>query len=214
MKRKELNALKAKRDELNAFAAWRAVAECLFVRNLAANNGNVFGLQQYRQWIIYKMYLDQVNILVCEMQKYYIQRILNAVQKQIANLNKKAYYRAKMATHLKHYRKLDVYEEKQAYLNKMLPLMITYRGSDFAQAFFIKAAVMDFIELNADVLTNEGIRYVEVNDFARFCLHDFEGLRNTVLVGEAGYKRAVKYLHNLLMNCAGKINGKAVLKLQ
>ena len=214
MKRKELNALRAKRDELNAFDAWRAVAECLFVRSLAANNGNVFGLQQYRQWIVYRMYLNQVNILVCQMQKYYIQRILNAVQKQIANLNKKAYYKAKMATHLKHYRKLTTHEEKQAYLNKMLPLMITYRGSDFAQAFFIKAAVMDFIELNADVLINEGIRYVEVNDFVRFCLHDFEGLKNTVLVGEAGYKRAVKYLHDLLMNCSGKINGKAILKLQ
>lgn len=213
MKRKELNALRAKRDELNAFDAWRAVAECLFVRSLAANNGNVFGLQQYRQWIIYRMYLNQVNILVCQMQKYYIQRILNAVQKQIANLNKKAYYTAKMATHLRHYVKLATYEEKQAYLNKMMPLMITYRGSDFAQAFFIKAAVMDFIELNANVLICEGITYVEVNDFVRFCLNDFEGLKNTGL-GEAGYKRAVKYLHNLLMNCSGKINGKTVLKLQ
>lgn len=214
MKRRELNALRAKRDELDVFDAWRAVAECLFVRSLAANNGNVFGREQFRQWIIYRMYLDKVNILVCQMQKYYSQRILNAVQKQIANLNKKAYYRAKMATHLRYYRKLTTHEEKQAYLNKMLPLMITYRGSDFAQAFFIKAAVTDFIELNANVLINEGIRYVEVNDFVRFCLHDFEGLKNTVLVGEAGYKKAVKYLHNLLMNCATKINGKAVLKLQ
>ena len=212
MKRKELEALRAKRDELNVFDAWRAVAECLFVRNLAANNGNVFGLQQYRQWIIYRMYLNQVNILVCQMQKYYIQRILNAVQKQIANLNKKAYYRAKMYTHLRYYRKLTTYEEKQAYLNKMLPLMITYRGSDFAQAFFIGAAVRDNIYLNANLLACEGITYVEVNDFVRLSLDDFECLKNEM--GEEWYRKAVKLLHNITTSVATKVNGKAVLKLQ
>lgn len=212
MKRKELNALKAKRDELNAFAAWRAVAECLFVRSLAANNGNVFGREQFRQWIIYSRYLDKVNILVCEMQKYYCQRIIAAQEKQIANIDKHVYYKVKMCTHLKHYVKLTTHEEKQAYLNKMLPLMITYRGSDFAQAFFIGAAVRDFIYLNADVLINEGIRYVEVNDFVRFCLNDMEGLKNKM--GEEWYRKAVKLIHSITTSVATKVNGKAVLKLQ
>ena len=34
MKRRELEALRAKRDELNVFAAWRAVAECLSTARL------------------------------------------------------------------------------------------------------------------------------------------------------------------------------------
>lgn len=212
MKRKELNALRAKRDELNAFDAWRAVAECLFVRSLAANNGNVFGREQYRQWIIYSRYLDKVNILVCEMQKYYCQRIIEAQEKQLANINKHVYYKVKMCTHLRHYVKLATYEEKQAYLKKMLPLMITYRGSDFAQAFFIGAAVRDFIYLNANVLACDGITYVGVKNFVSFCLNDMECLKNEI--GEAGYRKAVKLLHNITTSVATKVNGKTVLKLQ
>lgn len=216
MKRKKLNALRAKRDELNAFDAWRAVAECLFVRNLAANNGNVFGREQYRQWLIYSAYLNKVAIVVNHMKLYYCDRIIADLDKQIANNEKRAYYRVKMATHLKHYLKLDVYEEKRAYHEKMIPLMITYRGSDFAEAFYIEASVRNFIMQNANVLICDGITYVEVNDFARLCLlgnfEDFEVVKNTL--GEAGYKKAVKQLYKVLMNCAGKINGKVVLKLQ
>ncbi|QMC04571.1 hypothetical protein HVZ88_25405 (plasmid) [Escherichia coli] len=212
MKRKELNALRAKRDELNAFAAWRAVAECLFVRSLAANNGNVFGREQFRQWLIYSRYLDKVNILVCEMQKYYCQRIIAAQEKQLANIDKHVYYKVKMYTHLRHYVKLATYEEKQAYLNKMMPLMITYRGVDFAQAFFIGAAVRDVIYLNADVLINEGIKFVEVNDFVKFNLSDLEGLKNSM--GEAWYRKAVKLIHSILTSVATKVKGKTVLKLQ
>lgn len=212
MKRKELNALRAKRDELNAFEAWRAVAECLFVRSLAVNNGNVFGREQYKQWIIYHNYLNRVNILVCEMQKYYCQRIIAAQEKQIANINKHVYYKVKMCTHLRHYVKLATHKEKQAYLNKMMPMLITYRGVDFAQAFFIGAAVRDLIYLNANVLACEGISYVEVKDFVRFCLNDFEGLKNTI--GEAGYRRAVKQFHDVLMKASYKVKGKDVLRLQ
>lgn len=212
MKRRELNALRAKRDQLKVFDAWRAVAECLFVRSLAANNGNVFGLQQYRQWIIYRRYLNQVNIIVCEMQKYYCQRIISAQEKQLANIDKHIYYKVKMATHLRHYVKLATYEEKQAYLNKMMPLLITYRGVDFAQAFFIGAAVRDFIYLNADVLINEGIKFVEVNDFVKFNLSDLEGLKNSM--GEVWYRKVVKLIHRILTSVATKVKGKDVLKLQ
>lgn len=212
MKRRELEALRAKRDELNAFAAWRAVAECLFVRSLAANNGNVFGLQQYRQWIIYRRYLNQVNILVCEMQKYYCQRIIDAQEKQLANIDKHVYYKVKMCTHLRHYMKLTTYEEKQAYLNKIMPMLITYRGVDFAQAFFIGAAVRDFIYLNANALACEGINYVEVNDFVRLNLDDLEGLKNSM--GEVWYRKAVKLIYSILTSVATKVKGKDVLKLQ
>lgn len=212
MKRRELNALRAKRDELNAFDAWRAVAECLFVRNLAINNGNVFGPQQFRQWLIYSSYLDKVNILVCEIQKYYCQRIIAAQEKQIANINKHVYYKVKMCTHLRHYMKLNTYEEKQAYLNKMMPMLITYRGIDFAEAFFVGAAVRDFINLNANALACEGISYVEVKDFVRFSLSDLEGLKNTV--GEAWYRKAIKLLHSILTSVATKVKGKEVLRLQ
>lgn len=212
MKRRELEALRAKRDELNAFAAWRAVAECLFVRSLAANNGNVFGLQQYRQWIIYRRYLNQVNILVCEMQKYYCQRIIDAQEKQLANIDKHVYYKVKMCTHLRHYVKLTTYEEKQAYLNKIMPMLITYRGVDFAQAFFIGAAVRDFIYLNANALACEGINYVEVNDFVRLNLDDLEGLKNSM--GEVWYRKAVKLIYSILTSVATKVKGKDVLKLQ
>lgn len=212
MKRRELEALRAKRDELNAFAAWRAVAECLFVRSLAVNNGNVFGPQQFRQWLIYSSYLDKVHIIVCEIQKYYCQRIIDAQEKQLANIDKHVYYKVKMVTHLRHYMKLTTYEEKQAYLNKMMPLMITYRGVDFAQAFFIGAAVRDFIYLNAGVLINEGIKFVEVNDFVKFNLSDLEGLKNSM--GEVWYRKAVKLIYSILTSVATKVNGKAVLKLQ
>lgn len=212
MKRRELEALRAKRDELNVFDAWRAVAECLFVRSLAVNNGNVFGPQQYRQWLIYRNYLNEVNILVCEMQKYYCQRIIDAQEKQLANINKHVYYKRKMYTHLKHYVKLATYEEKQAYLNKMMPLMITYRGVDFTQAFFIGAAARDLIYLNANTLACEGINYVEVNDFVRYCLDDLEGLKNSM--GEAWYRKAAKLMHSILTGVATKVNGKEVLRLQ
>lgn len=212
MKRRELEALRAKRDELNAFAAWRAVAECLFVRSLAVNNGNVFGPQQFRQWLIYSSYLDKVHIIVCEIQKYYCQRIIDAQEKQLANIDKHVYYKVKMATHLRHYMKLTTYEEKQAYLNKMMPLLITYRGVDFAQAFFIGAAVRDFIYLNAGVLINEGIKFVEVNDFVKFNLSDLEGLKNRM--GEVWYRKAVKLIYSILTSVATKVKGKDVLKLQ
>lgn len=212
MKRRELEALRAKRDELNAFAAWRAVAECLFVRSLAVNNGNVFGPQQFRQWLIYSSYLDKVHIIVCEIQKYYCQRIIDAQEKQLANIDKHVYYKVKMATHLRHYMKLTTYEEKQAYLNKIMPMLITYRGIDFAEAFFVGAAVRDFINLNANALACEGINYVEVKDFVRFSLSDLEGLKNTV--GEAWYRKAVKLIHSILTSVATKVNGKDVLKLQ
>lgn len=212
MKRRELEALRAKRDELNAFAAWRAVAECLFVRSLAVNNGNVFGPQQFRQWLIYSSYLDKVHIFVCEIQKYYCQRIIDAQEKQLANIDKHVYYKVKMATHLRHYMKLTTYEEKQAYLNKMMPLLITYRGVDFAQAFFIGAAVRDFIYLNAGVLINEGIKFVEVNDFVKFNLSDLEGLKNRM--GEVWYRKAVKLIYSILTSVATKVKGKDVLKLQ
>lgn len=212
MKRRELEALRAKRDELNAFAAWRAVAECLFVRSLAVNNGNVFGPQQFRQWLIYSSYLDKVHIIVCEIQKYYCQRIIDAQEKQLANIDKHVYYKVKMATHLRHYMKLTTYEEKQAYLNKIMPMLITYRGIDFAEAFFVGAAVRDFINLNANALACEGISHVEVKDFVRFSLSDLEGLKNTV--GEAWYRKAVKLIYSILTSVATKVNGKAVLKLQ
>lgn len=212
MKRKELEALRAKRDELNAFNAWRAVAECLFVRSLAVNNGNVFGPQQFRQWLIYSSYLDKVHIIVCEIQKYYCQRIIEAQEKQLANIDKHVYYKVKMATHLRHYMKLTTYEEKQAYLNKIMPMLITYRGIDFAEAFFVGAAVRDFINLNANALACEGISYVEVNDFVRFSLPDLEGLKNSV--GEMWYRKAVKLIHSILTSVATKIKGKNVLRLQ
>ena len=216
MKVKELNALKTKRAQLNVFDSYRAVAECLFAQHLAINNGYVFGPEQYRQWLLYRMYMNRVAVVVSNMKIYYCDRIIAAMDKQIANNEKRAYYRVKMATHLKHYLKLDVYEEKQAYHEKMIPLMITYRGSDFAEAFYIEASVRNFIMQNADVLICDGITYVEVNDFARLCLlcnfEDFEVVKD--IMGEAGYKKAVKQLYKVLMNCAGKINGKAVLKLQ
>lgn len=212
MKRRELEALRAKRDELNAFAAWRAVAECLFVRSLAVNNGNVFGPQQFRQWLIYSSYLDKVHIIVCEIQKYYCQRIIDAQEKQLANIDKHVYYKVKMATHLRHYMKLTTYEEKQAYLNKIMPMLITYRGVDFAQAFFIGAAVRDFIYLNAGVLINEGIKFVEVNDFVKFNLSDLEGLKNRM--GEVWYRKAVKLIYSILTSVATKVKGKNVLRLQ
>lgn len=191
MKRKELNALRAKRDALNVFDAYRAVAECLFAQHLAINNGYVFGLEQYRQWLLYRRYMSGTAIVVYNMQRYYTERILAAMEKQIANMEKSIYYKIKMATHICHYMKLTC-EGKKAYLDKMIPLMITYRGSDFAMAFINNVMVCHNIEVSCGELHDNGINAdnVPANLFARFCRYGLEDFRRNY--GEREYRKAIK----------------------
>lgn len=197
MKRRELEALKTKRDQLDVFDAYRAVAECLFAQHLAINNGYVFGPEQYRQWLLYSSYMNKIALVVCNMRRYYTERIIAAMEKQVANLERSLYYKIKLRTHVVHFLKLNN-KERMVYIDKMLPLMITYRGSDFAEAFVNDVNVWINIINSKDELRDNGINAdnVPAHLLARFCRFGLEDFREAR--GEREYRKAVKNTFKLL----------------